>query len=145
MGKVFIDTNIIVYSLDGRTPAKRDHVRAALDAVPDDAGVISTQVLQETYSVLTRKLGMTPLEAKQSVRLLDVFETVTVTPPLVFQAIDCSLLNTLSIWDSLILAAAASANCEMLWTEDLNPGQTVLGVRIENPLADLVDAPGDDS
>jgi predicted nucleic acid-binding protein len=85
----------------------------------------------------TGKLSLSPLTVKTALRLLEAFEIVTITPPLVFEAIDCSVLNGISFWDALIVAAAASANCETLWTEDLNPGQTIMGVRIENPLADL--------
>ena len=79
---------------------------------------------------------MDPLRVRTSLQLLSPFEIVTITPPIIFQAIDCSILNTISFWDALLVAAAASARCDTLWTEDLNPGQTILGVRIENPLAD---------
>ena len=48
--------------------------------------------------------------------------------------LDCSILNQLSFWDSLILAAAASAGCATVYSEDLNPGQSVLGVTVQNPL-----------
>lgn len=50
------------------------------------------------------------------------------------EAIDCSIINRLSFWDSLIVTAAESAQCEILWTEDLNDGQIVRSVRIVNPL-----------
>lgn len=51
----------------------------------------------------------------------------------VMGAIDCSILNRISFWDALIVTAAGKANCETLWTEDLNHGQIIQGVRIENP------------
>ena len=78
---------------------------------------------------------MDPLTVKADLQLLDMFEVVTITPQIVFEAIDCSILNTLSLWDALIVAAAASAKCETLWTEGMNAGQVILGVRIENPFA----------
>jgi hypothetical protein len=53
---------------------------------------------------------------------------------LIKEAIDCAIINRLSFWDALIVVAAESAHCEELWTEDLNPGQVIRGVRIENPL-----------
>ena len=59
---------------------------------------------------------------------------MVITPALIKEAIDCSIINRLSFWDALIIAAAESAKCERLWTEDLNHGQIVRGVRIENPL-----------
>jgi predicted nucleic acid-binding protein len=46
------------------------------------------------------------------------------------------LLNTLSFWDALIIVSAEKAQCERLWMEDLNHGQVVRGVRIENPFRD---------
>jgi hypothetical protein len=49
------------------------------------------------------------------------------------EAIDGSVLNRISFWDALIIASARRANCEVVWTEDLNHGQIVQGVRIENP------------
>ena len=50
------------------------------------------------------------------------------------EAIDCSIINRLSFWDALIVTAAEGAKCEKIWSEDLNDGQVVRGVRIENPL-----------
>lgn len=64
-----------------------------------------------------------------------VFEIVQVSPSLIQEAVDCSILNQLSFWDSLILAAAASAGCSTVYSEDLNPGQAILGVKVQNPLA----------
>ena len=49
-------------------------------------------------------------------------------------AIDCNILNRISFWDSLIVVAAESACCEKIWTEDLNNGQIIRGVKIENPI-----------
>ena len=51
------------------------------------------------------------------------------------RAIDLQILNQLSFWDALILSCAISANCHLLWSEDLSAGRTIAGVRIENPLA----------
>ena len=53
---------------------------------------------------------------------------------LIKDAIDCAIINRLSFWDALVVVAAESARCETLWTEDLNHGQIIRGVRIENPL-----------
>jgi predicted nucleic acid-binding protein len=54
---------------------------------------------------------------------------------LIEDAIDCCILNELSFWDSLILTAAAAAGCDTVYSEDLNAGQTILGVTVHNPLA----------
>jgi len=136
MAKVFLDTNVVVYAMDTREPAKQARARALIASLDTETlGVISTQVLCEAYSVATTKLGIEPLAVKQILLRFERLEVVAMTPELVRQAIDCSILNTLSIWDALIVAAAASANCQTLWTEDLNPGQVILGVRVGNPFA----------
>jgi len=100
-------------------------------------GVISTQVLQEFYVAATKKLAADPLAVKDILHSFRRFETVVITPEIIKEAIDCSLISRLSFWDSLIVVAAESAPCEKIWTEDLNDGQIIRGVRIENPLKNL--------
>ena len=135
MSKVFLDTNILVYSLDQSDAGKRKKCRKLIKSLTDEnSGVISTQVLQEFYVAATAKLGADPLLVKDILRSLERLETVVVTPTLIKEAIDCSLINRLSFWDALIVVTAESAHCEILWTEDLNHGQVIRGVRIENPL-----------
>lgn len=134
-GKAFLDTNIIVYTQDADSPGKQRRSRELIEAVGRSGdGVISTQVLQESYVAATRKLGLPPLAAKAILKTLSVFETVQVSPGLIQDAIDCSILNELSFRDALVLAAAASSGCVTVYSEDLNAGQTILGVRVENPL-----------
>lgn len=136
MSKVFIDTNILVYSLDKADPNKQKISRALIKSLAtDNRGVISTQVLQEFYVAATSKLGADPFIIKEIIRSLERLEVVVITPSLIKEAIDCSLINRLSFWDALIVVAAESAKCELLWTEDLNHGQVIRSVRIENPLA----------
>lgn len=135
MSKVFLDTNIFVYSLDQSDSGKRKKCRNLIKSLTDEnSGVISTQVLQEFYVAATSKLGADPLLVKDIIRSLERLETVVVSPMLIKEAIDCSLINRLSFWDSLIVVTAESAHCEILWTEDLNHNQIIRGVRIENPL-----------
>jgi len=100
----------------------------------ENLGVISTQVLQEFYVASTSKLGADPLIIKDILRSLERFETVIITPFLIKEAIDCSITNRLSFWNAMIVVAAESAKCKLLWTEDLNHGQIIRSVRIENPL-----------
>ncbi len=73
------------------------------------------------------------LRSKGVLKTLMVFEVVQVSPNLIQEAVDCSILNELSFWDALILAAASAAGCSILYSEDLNAGQTILGVRVQNP------------
>ncbi|MEN8245977.1 MAG: PIN domain-containing protein [Thermodesulfobacteriota bacterium] len=135
MSKIFIDTNILIYSMDQHNPEKRKKCRNKLITLNKDAkGVISTQVMQEFYVAATRKLGADPLVVKDIINSFEKFETVLIQPELIKEAIDCSILNRISFGDALIVVAAESAHCEKLWTEDLNQGQVIRGVRIENPV-----------
>ncbi|MDY6822465.1 MAG: PIN domain-containing protein [Thermodesulfobacteriota bacterium] len=137
MSKIFIDTNLLVYCLDQHDPVKQKKARQLLkQAALDVDGVISTQVLQEFYVTATRKLKVDALQAKAMVHAFNNMETVLVTPDIIHNAIDCSILHRISFWDALVVSAAQSASCEILWTEDLNAGQVIQGVKIENPLED---------
>ena len=134
-GKVFLDANILVYAQDHDSPAKRRRSREVIAALAESGtGVISTQVLQEFYVTVTRKLGVAPLTAKRVLQTFKMFEIVQASPALMEDAIDCSILNTMSFWNALIVAAAASSGCVIVYSENLNPDQTIQGVRIENPL-----------
>jgi predicted nucleic acid-binding protein len=132
--RVFLDANVLVYAQDAGSPAKQRKSREIIEEFAKSAdGVISTQVMQEFYVAATRKLGVPPLAAKGVLKTFAVFEIVQISPTLIHDAVDCSILNELSFWDSLILSAAASAGCTLAFSEDLNPGQEVLGVRVQNP------------
>lgn len=136
MSRVFLDTNILVYSIDNASPAKRDRARGLLrDLQPGSVGVVSTQVLQEFYVVATRKLAVDPAVARDIVRMLANFEVVVVTVPIIERAIDSSIADHISFWDALIIAGAENAGCDVIWTEDLGHGQVIRGVRIVNPFA----------
>ena len=134
MPKVFFDTNVLVYQLDKRYLTKQRLSRElAREAAGRGEAVISTQVLQEFYVVATTKLKVDVVLAKAIMNRLCNMEVVTVTIELISQAADIHIQNNISFWDALIVAAAASANCERVLTEDMNDGQTISGVRISNP------------
>ncbi len=134
-GKAFLDTNVLAYALDADVPAKQRVCRDLIsEAGASGTGVISTQVMQEFFVTATRKLGLSPLAAKAILKTFTAFEVVQVSPMLIQEAIDCSVLNQLSFWDALIVASAAAAGCDTLYTEDLNAGQTILGVTVRNPV-----------
>lgn len=136
MAKVFLDTNILVYTVDTNDPVRCKRARELLKHIhASGQGVISTQVLQEFHVAVTRKLHVAPLMAKQLIDSLPPMEVVTVDVAMVREAIDTSILNQISFWDALIVVAARKARCSELWTEDLNPGQSILSVTICNPMA----------
>lgn len=135
-GRTFLDSNVLVYSVDESTAEKAKHERAVelLSAQPENL-VVSTQVLQEFYVVSTRKLK-NPLSeevAARAVRAIAKLDVVGTDVPLVLSAVDTSRVAQLSLWDALIIEAAARAGCERVLSEDLNAGQVIRGVHIENP------------
>ena len=132
--KYFVDTNILLYAVDEGAGARHEAARVILDEIPPARQkVISTQVLQEFYTAAIRKLSFAPTRARELTMLWANLEVVRIDLEDVMGAIDCSILNLISFWDALIVTAAGKANCETLWTEDLNHGQIIQGVRIENP------------
>jgi predicted nucleic acid-binding protein len=132
--KVFLDTNVLVYALDQDDTEKQNACRAILRRLQDTNGaVISTQIMQEFYVVATRKLGVEPLRAKSILQALGNLEVVPVSPSLVYEAIDCSLLNQISFRDALAIVSAESARCTLVLSEDLNDGQIIKGVKVQTP------------
>jgi predicted nucleic acid-binding protein len=132
--KYFVDTNIFVYAADKGAGYKHLVAEGLIERCKRDIlGVVSTQVLQEFYVVSVGKLRMDPLIVGGVLDMLYGLEVVLVDVPLIRASIDCSILNQLSFWDALIVTAARKAACSTLWTEDLNHGQIIQGVRIENP------------
>lgn len=135
-GKAFVDTNILVYAQDRDAPAKRRRSREVIaELAASGTGVISTQVVQEFYVATTRKMGVDPLSAKGILRTFTAFEITQTSLDLIEDAVDCSILNQISFWDALIVAAAAATGCSTIYSEDLNAGQVFQGVRIVNPFA----------
>jgi predicted nucleic acid-binding protein len=138
MSKVFIDTNILVYTMDQGEPRKQGLCRELLKRrMVEDRIVISTQVMQEFFVAATRKLGADPLLVKDVLHRFQRFEVVQITPARIEQAIDCSILHRISFWDALIVTAAEEARCVRVLSEDLGDGQMIRGVTIENPLRDI--------
>jgi predicted nucleic acid-binding protein len=136
VARSFLDTNVLVYTDDG---ADRRRARLALaavqEAIESHEGVISTQVLQEYFSVTTRKLGTDPAVARRKVQLFATLEVVQVDVGLILGAVDLHRLHAISFWDALILQAAGRAGCEVLLTEDLPAGRAISGLRIVDPFA----------
>ena len=133
-GKAFLDTNVLVYAQDLDAPHKRERSRQLItEMAASGRGVISTQALQEYYVTATRKMGVAPLAAKSVVQSFRMFEVVQLSPDLIEQAIDRSVLSQLSFWDALIVAASAASGCTTIYSDDLNAGQVIGGVKVVNP------------
>ena len=132
--RAFVDTNVFIYAADEDAGAKRDRARERIgQLLREGRAVISTQVLQEFFVAATRKLGIAAEAARQHVDVLAQLDTVVVRPEHVLGAIDLYRLHAISFWDALIVRCASAAGCANVLTEDLNAGQVIDGVRIENP------------
>ncbi len=136
--RTFLDSNVLVYSVDESPAEKIKHTLAVglLSGHTEDL-VISTQVLQEFYVVTTRKLEhpLSEERAARAVRGIAKLDVVGVDVPLVLAAVDTSRMAWVSLWDALIIEAASRAGCDRVLSEDLNAGQVIRGVRVENPFA----------
>ena len=121
----FLDTNVLVYVLDVRDARKR---RTALSIVADANSspdfVISAQVLNEFANVAMRKLGKTGEETAEFVELFRAIRTVPVNPEWTTRALRIMDRYNIQFFDSLLLAAAESNDCDEILTEDLADGRT---------------------
>lgn len=137
-GKTFVDTNILIYAYDVDAGAKHTTAKALLKALwLSRDGVISTQVLQEFYVNATRKIR-TPLP--KSVARAVIADYVPwcldpTTPADIVSAFALEDAAQISFWDTLIIAVAARGGAMRIVSEDLNNGQAIGGVTIENPFA----------
>jgi predicted nucleic acid-binding protein len=135
--RAFFDTNILLYADDSRFPKKQEKaVQLISEHRLNRAGVVSIQVLQEYYVNATGKLHLDPALARYKVDFYSRFELTETSASDVLIAIDYHRLNRVSYWDSMILHSAKKAGCGVLFTEDLQDGQIVDGVRIVNPFVD---------
>jgi predicted nucleic acid-binding protein len=89
--------------------------------------------MQEYFVTAVKKLGMSSERARTRIEALQRLDVVVVRPQLVLAAIDLHRLKGYSFWDALVIKAASAAGCARLLTEDLNDGEIVDGVLIENP------------
>lgn len=130
----FFDTNVLVYTDDASSPAKKQR---ALELLEEErrsgTGVLSTQVLVEYFSAATRKLGVDPRIASRKVELFARFQVVLLDVELIQRAIELHRLHSISIWDALVVRAAQAARCRVLYTDDLQTGWRPEGLAVVNP------------
>jgi predicted nucleic acid-binding protein len=133
----FVDTNILVYAHDRDAGSKREKAARALDRLWDERlGRLSVQVLQEFYVTVTRKhtTSATRASAREVVSMYAPWVQHPTTADTILRATELAELAQVSFWDALILAAAEQAGASQLYSEDLNSGQIIAGVKIVNPL-----------
>lgn len=134
--RTFFDTNILIYLFDEDAPEKKNLAQELFER-ETDAGraVLSTQVLQEFYVAVTKKMAdpLSPEIAENVVRNFAELPLIQIDSTLILTAIGKSRSLGFSFWDALIIAAALSGGAECLFTEDLQHGQIIDEMRIENP------------
>ncbi len=135
MMRPFFDTNVLVYAFDEGEPEKRQVSRRLIEEhLVGGDGVLSVQVLREFYSVVLRTPRPLPdEEAADAVRRFARFSPVAEDARTVLGAVRRSQELMLSFWDALIVEAALKAGADRLLTEDLQHGQIIEGMRVENP------------
>ena len=140
--KFFMDSNILIYTFDSHAPRKRKQARELIaTALKTQKGIISFQVVQEFINVATRKFEI-PLTSQEAEKYMSQVLTplceVFANMELYIKAVKIMERWQYSFYDSLIIAAALSANCKILYSEDLQHGQRIEStLTIQNPF--LVD------
>lgn len=134
----FVDANILVYAFDASAAEKREAARQLLERLWDSGtGCVSIQVLQEFFVTITKKVPR-PLPVEEAKARIAEFTAWTVFAPRaedLVAAIDLHTQAKIGFWDAMVVLAAVESDCAVLWTEDLNDGQVLRGVRIRNPFS----------
>lgn len=135
--KYFIDTNVIVYSFDDHQLAKKARSLLLIqEALEKGTGAISAQVIQEFLNVATQKFSvpMRPGDSQAYLRtVLNPLCQVYPSLALFETCLDIQAETRYGFYDSLIIAAAIQSGCGILYSEDLQDGQVIRGVKIVNP------------
>lgn len=135
----FIDTNVLLYAYDASAGQRRDRAAALVgDLGARRRAATSVQVLQEFYVNATRRIAE-PLTHDLAVERLRALSRWPTHAPTARDVIAATLLShdaQLSFWDAMIIRSAAELGCSVLWSEDLNAGQEISGVRVRNPFTE---------
>ena len=135
----FVDANVLVYAFDSSAAPKQQAAQQLLARLWESGtGCVSVQVLQEFFVTVTKKVRK-PLpvdDAKARIRELAAWTVFSPSADDVVAAIDLQIQAKIGFWDAMIVIAASESECDVLWTEDLNDGQSLRGVRIRNPFSD---------
>lgn len=134
----FVDANVLIYAHDIDAGIKQSKAASLVRELwSSGLGVVSTQVLQECYVNITRKIP-TPVpraEARELLRSYAVWRVELLDAKDVIATSELEERSRLSFWDALIVAAACKAGVRTIYSEDLNAGQVLEGVRVENPFS----------
>lgn len=134
--EAFVDTNILVYAHDARGGEKTLRAQKLLGELwQGKRGAVSTQVLQE-FCINVRRNFVEPMrleQVQQVIQLYREWHVIVNTTQSILRALELEKKYSLSFWDAMIVQAAQSAGCEILYSEDLSHGQEYDGVLVVNP------------
>jgi predicted nucleic acid-binding protein len=133
--KTFIDTNVLVYAHDVDAGDKYRIANEAVDRLWDEGtGAVSVQVLEEFYVNVTRKIR-SPLPREDARAIVRHYTqwSAPLDPSEIEGAFRIEDEARISFWDALIIASAVKSGATRILSEDLNPGQRIGGILIENP------------
>jgi len=133
-GEVFLDTNVLLYACSGAVEDAGKH-RVAEKLMLSGRFALSAQVLQEFIANALRKpqLGISEGNLDATLRMASLVRVEPITCELVIAAVILRRKFLISHWDAMIVAAARQLGCEILYSEDMNHGQSYDGVRVVNP------------
>jgi predicted nucleic acid-binding protein len=132
--RVALDTNVLAYAEGVNGPSMKSMAVELLSKLPQASVVLPVQTLGELFQVLVRKAGRSPVDARSAILgWRDAFALFETSPGALLAATDLAVNHKLGIWDSVILCAAAEADCHLLLSEDMQDGFIWQGVTIVNP------------
>jgi len=130
------DTNVFVYAVDGRDPAKQAIAQSIISALARVEGVVGLQVIGELQNALRRRLKLPAFHAIQTARnVLVQFSAFAYDQTAVEIALAQSAAGKMSYWDALLLTAADAVGVTSLISEDMTDGLVYGGLEIINPFA----------
>lgn len=133
---VAVDSNILAYAEGVNGSRNKAAALALLQALPPESTLVPVQALGELFTVLVRKAGKSRADAAAAVLSWgDAFPPVETSNDVLLAATDLADAHQLSLWDAVMLSAAADARCRLLLSEDLQDGFTWRGVTVANPFA----------
>jgi len=133
---VAVDTNVLAYAEAVNGAKNRDAAVALLQALPPESTLVPVQALGELFTILVRKAGKSRADAAAAVLSWgDAFPLIETSNDVLLAATDLANAHQLSLWDAVMLSAAADARCRLLLSEDLQEGFTWRGVTVTNPFA----------
>lgn len=134
--RIALDTNVLAYAEGANGAIMRDKALELIQRLPPEIIVLPVQTLGELFNVLVRKAKRRPSRARAAVlSWRDAYATVETSAEVIVNAMDLASDHGLTVWDSVVLAASAEAQCRLLLSEDLQEGFTWRGVTVTNPFA----------